>query len=730
MNLQTVSDAIEITKDFPKDGVNFRDISPLMMDPKLDSFVIDEMIKLLEGIEFDYFAGLDARGFLFKTIATKMNKGFIMIRKGDKLPNCISTTYGTEYSQDKICIANTFPRNKKIILLDDVLVTGGTFCAAINLIENIGSTVVACLTLIELVGCTRKEQLSNYRTISLLKYDVNSTSKELDPLLNKSNSNLFIMEEVHTGDITISTIDGNLNFRLIPALNKYSLNKKVEHECKEYIPLEPCEELIQVVVFSHPSMDSIAEGLLANSGPYRKGGIRWDKFPDGTPNITFENEKYLNDKRVIFLMSLSDGDLLDQISMIKVLPRQGIKSLDVYLPFFHVGTMERVNEFGPNQLATADTLSTMLSTGIAHTKEGPVRLHIYDLHTLHNRFYFGNDISIRMETGINLLKKEIDNDTIIIFPDDGAAKRFGGFFEGFNTLTCAKKRDGKKRKVVIEDFDSLPLRAKREHAIIVDDLVQTGGTLEECRKALVEKGFSKISAYVTHVVFPNDSHLRFIKKEEGFHKFYHTNSNPSVSIKLNCEPFHLLKLEDDISPSQFTDKFKSLIIYVASTSEIKLDAVYRAFSRKRALSRRYTCKIYGIDIKSNVSEQPIGEETRLGCNNRMNGLKSYVGDKPYDFLISMENGIYEEDDKTYDKCIIGIFKKDKGVSFVESDKVYFPTSYMEESKATGIFVGSLLKRDFGYNSKSWHHHFNKCTRKELIESALIRANHSDIRIGY
>lgn len=690
MNLQTISDSIEITTDYPKQGIVFRDISSLMMNPKVDSYAIDRMIDLIKDIEFDYFAGLDARGFLFKTIADRMKKGFIMIRKGDKLPNSTSISYGTEYSQDKLCISNNFPKNKKIILLDDVLVTGGTFFAAIELIEKVQSNVVCCLSLVELVGSKRVRDFSKYNFLSLLKYDINSKSQVLDKKLN-------------------------------------SIKKISEIVYRPLVPNENSE----FVVFSHPSMDSVADNLIKKSSKYRRGGIRWDKFSDGTPNITFENEKYLKDKKIIFFMSLYDGDILEQISIMKILPRQDILSLDVYLPFFHVGTMERVNEFGPNQLATADTLSSILSSGMPQTHSGPIKLHIYDLHTLQNRFYFGNDVCVIMETGINLLKKEISKDTVIVFPDDGASKRFGGFFKDYITITCSKKRDGDKRKVVIDDI--LPLKNKKEKAIIIDDLVQSGGTLEECRKTLLNEGFTHISAYVTHTIF-NGGDIREFK----FDKFYHTNSNPTISNKLKYEPFHLLNIEDDIDANISEDNEDVKIIYVASQSEIKLNAVYNCFKNS---------KIYGVNVDSCVSEQPIGDKTHLGAKARLENLKKYVGNKKYDYLISMENGIFMDEDKSFDMCIILVrnenfllyysdqdekfhtkdYFKEQDVSkmktmqydeCIESDSVLFPKEYFEESQNTGITVGKLMNRDYGYDENSWHHHYNLYTREKLITNAI------------
>lgn len=671
MDLQTISNHIDVVKGYPKPNVNFRDISPLLMNPEVNAFTISKLYEIIKSYDYDAFAALDARGFLLINLAAMANKPFIMIRKGGKLPNSTSIKYGTEYSQDEICISNNFPSGKKIILLDDLFVTGGTFSAAIELVERVGSSVVACLTIASLVGCTVNPKMKNYPNLSLLKYHIDSTSKELDPILN------------------IVTKRNVINF----------------------IPFE--DESDKIVVFSHPSMESIAEGIISNNPySYRRGGIKWDKFPDGTPNITFENRKYLENRNVIYIMNFLEGDLFEQISMMKVLPRQGILSLDVYIPYFHVGTMERVDEFGPNELATADTLSSMLASGISHTKTGPIKLHIYDLHTLQNRFYFGDNIHLEPEHGLDLLLGKLKKDDLIIFPDDGAAKRFGKFFKNFTTLTCSKRRDGNLRYVTVEGFENLPKKVKIEHAIIIDDLVQSGGTLDECRKALKLKGVSKVSAFVTHVIFPNNSHLKFIGQKDGFHKFYFTNSNPHAASKLNCEPFHMLKLENNIVENSCN--IRPAKIYVASTSQLKLEAVWKSFN-----STNPNIKVYGIDVGSDVSEQPVDEETMTGCENRMKNLKNYLETNSieWDYLVSIENGIFMGT-RSYDKAKIMISNKTSNL-IETSQGVLIPDEYIIKFKETGSMIGTLLKQDYGYDSKSWHHNFEPfITRSQLITDTI------------
>ena len=216
--------------------------------------------------------------------------------------------------------------------------------------------------------------------------------------------------------------------------------------------------------------------------------VIWDKFPDTQPNIRFEPLSQLEDKRIVFFMSVYDtSNLFAQLSVIKVLPRQFIKSLDIYICYYSVGTMERVDEEGI--IATAYTMANIISSCMESCKEGKPTIHIYDIHTLQNRFigFDYNKVHVKLHSGIPLLKNFIGSECIIVFPDDGAYKRFGKDFSIYKTIICSKVRDGGKRNITIKDkinfpFDETKLDLDKIEVVIVDDLVQSGGTLIECKK--------------------------------------------------------------------------------------------------------------------------------------------------------------------------------------------------------------------------------------------------------
>jgi len=145
------------------------------------------------------------------------------------------------------------------------------------------------------------------------------------------------------------------------------------------------------------------------------------------------------------------------------------------------------------------------------------------------------------------LRKIIKKKKIAIaFPDDGAAKRFGNKFNRYPLVICNKIRENYKRIVKIKEGNEY---LKGSHVFIVDDLVKTGGTLIECKNALLASGAERVSAYVTHAVFPQESWKKFTEnKPDQFASFYITDSCPEISsIIKDKPPFRLISLANSIA---------------------------------------------------------------------------------------------------------------------------------------------------------------------------------------
>ena len=159
--------------DFPKKGILFRDISPLLRDPSALSLVIDEFSKRIHHKDIDVFAGIESRGFpLACALALKYNKGMIMIRKEGKLPGPThSISYSIEYGTATMEIQkNAVKKGERVLICDDLLATGGTAKAAAKLVEKIGGTVAGFAFIVELTDLKGSKAIKDYRYESLVKY--------------------------------------------------------------------------------------------------------------------------------------------------------------------------------------------------------------------------------------------------------------------------------------------------------------------------------------------------------------------------------------------------------------------------------------------------------------------------------------------------------------------------------------------------------------------------------
>jgi adenine phosphoribosyltransferase len=166
---------INSVMDFPKKDINFKDITPLIRDPKAFQFAIDELQKEIkkEKIEYDYVVGLDARGFIFGTpLALAERKGFVPVRKANKLPReTIEKEITTEYSVDKLAIhKHDLKPGDRVIIIDDLLATGGSMEAVIEILEEMKVIIKHIYIIIELEDLKGKERMGKYPVTSLVKY--------------------------------------------------------------------------------------------------------------------------------------------------------------------------------------------------------------------------------------------------------------------------------------------------------------------------------------------------------------------------------------------------------------------------------------------------------------------------------------------------------------------------------------------------------------------------------
>jgi len=170
-----IEDKIRVIENFPKEGISFKDITPLLSDGKVYKECIRQICEQLKDKDIDVIVGPEARGFLFGTsVAYELGVGFVPVRKPGKLPyETVSVEYALEYGTDKIEMhKDAIKKGQKVVVVDDLLATGGTVGAITKLVEEMGGEIVSLNFVVELTDLNGRAKLEKYDVQSLVKYDI------------------------------------------------------------------------------------------------------------------------------------------------------------------------------------------------------------------------------------------------------------------------------------------------------------------------------------------------------------------------------------------------------------------------------------------------------------------------------------------------------------------------------------------------------------------------------
>lgn len=174
--MKKVEDYVRSIPDFPEPGIIFRDVTTILQNPDGLHLAIDGILEMLKDVEYDLVLGPESRGFIFGVpVAYVQHKGFIPVRKKGKLPcETVSIEYDLEYGSAEIEIhKDAIKPGQKVIIIDDLVATGGTIEAIIELVKQLGGEVVKICFVMELAGLKGREKLAGYDVESLIVYEGN-----------------------------------------------------------------------------------------------------------------------------------------------------------------------------------------------------------------------------------------------------------------------------------------------------------------------------------------------------------------------------------------------------------------------------------------------------------------------------------------------------------------------------------------------------------------------------
>ena len=298
------------------------------------------------------------------------------------------------------------------------------------------------------------------------------------------------------------------------------------------------------ILIASPRLEKLARRVVSSCPAISLQNVDWLSFPDQWPNTSVRQASDLERAHVTFLASLDVPSVaFEQLCTMVQLAKIPHLSYKIVLPYYAVGTMERIDYIG--QVPTAARLADFISV-VPPAGPGPIPLHIFDIHALATRDFFGANIVPVFRSGVKMLRDcYAGQDISIVFPDDGARKRFETMFRVdendpgkghvFPLVVCEKKRDGAARKVRIVSGE-----AKGRRCVVIDDIAHSGGTQLKCIEALREAGASEISAYVTHPVFDDGSEEGFM--DLGLKEFVIGDTVPKAYELDGKGPFRVLSI--------------------------------------------------------------------------------------------------------------------------------------------------------------------------------------------
>jgi len=444
-------------------GVKFLDIQkPLLSHPKELTM---GMKRLTDRLLFDRVLVLESRGFLFAEGFMREGYPVIIARKPGKLPTeeLYTVEYEKEYGIDKLCIEkDAISSGANVLVIDDVIATGGTMVAAEQLIKKGGGKVVAFLA-----------PFAIEVDVKLLGHTALGSRMR------------YLMTQIEANDEYKRIHDKSCELKRMSSASK-------EAEYSENVYIVPPS--LKIIIPNLPMID-------VDWNQFRYSSDIWINFTPIRKKITY-----------ILLNPMLPNEMIDVLKILNILYRKNPKKIIIVIPFLEQATQDRIEyKDDKESVAAVDTLNKLIRKHTVYT---------FDLHALQSQFAF-----FHMEV-FSLVKElweryKIENpNSIPVFPDEGAGKRFGNLLKLKEYVSFRKVRDGDKRYV---STDAKFENGKRY--VIIDDLVRSGGTMREVCKYLFEKTEAKsVDALFAHAPLT----ISAPKNMEVFNDIWTSDSCPQI----------------------------------------------------------------------------------------------------------------------------------------------------------------------------------------------------------
>ncbi len=452
--------------DFPKKGVVFQDMIEILVDSNKFNLLVEQFSSMIlrNFQDFDLIAGLESRGYYLATIlANKFKKGFLPIRKANKLPpsNTSLVKYKTEYSEDSIgIIQSPNYKNKKILIIDDLFATGGSMMAAKQLLTNNGMQVLggACITNVPEIY----QKNASFKCSIL----INSHDDKFipNPLINETEFNTTITPK-------------NTNCKIIPCFGAANLAESISNWSG--IPI--CKTILQ-------------------------------HFNNGETRV--EIQESVRDMHIIVVCPTNNGtlndDFLSMRMVLDALQRSGVSKKSVILPYYPYGRSDKKDS--PRTHIGSAVIANILKSAKVDN------IISLDLHAGQTQGLIDEGFHniYMLNTFCEYIKSNILFKYVLISPDAGSNKRIESYAKKLNMPHCYMHKHRSYEKPGVIEEKSIFIGSgefTNSYAVIIDDMVDTMGTINAACSTLIDKGFIGVIVIATHGVLSGPAIERINRNE-------------------------------------------------------------------------------------------------------------------------------------------------------------------------------------------------------------------------